>query len=259
MGWNQFDTGAYDGMVAEATTIQGKDGEFIGAYFARPMGEGPFPGVVLVHHVPGWDEFYRETARRFAQHGYSVICPDLFHRFGHGAPDDIAAAARGAGFTSDDTVVSDLGGGVAFLRALPTASGKVGMVGSCSGGRYTFLTACRAQRLDAAIDLWGGQVVMTPDQITPQRPVPPIEYTEGLSCPLLGLFGNDDKSPTPEQVDTLEAELKRHGKEYEFHRYDGAGHGFFYYHWAMYRQEQAMDAWAKIFDFFGRKLGVQSR
>jgi len=86
------------------------------------------------------------------------------------------------------------------------------------------------------------------------RPVAVIDYTPDLAAPLLGLFGNDDRYPTPEQVDRHEAELKRYGKDYEFHRYDGASHGFFYYHTPMYRPEQAMDGWAKVFDFFGRQL-----
>ena len=60
--------------------------------------------------------------------------------------------------------------------------------------------------------------------------------------------------PTPEQVNQLEAALKQHGKEYEFHRYDGASHGFFYYFAPMYRPEATMDGWEKIFAFFGNKL-----
>jgi carboxymethylenebutenolidase len=82
----------------------------------------------------------------------------------------------------------------------------------------------------------------------------PIDYTKDLSCPIIGLFGNEDKSPTPEQVNAHEAELKKHGKQYEFHRYDGAGHGFFYYARPAYRQEQAMDGWKKVFAFCERTL-----
>jgi carboxymethylenebutenolidase len=52
------------------------------------------PGIVAVHHLPGWDEFYREFCERLARHGYSVICPDLYDRFGHGTPDDVAAKVR---------------------------------------------------------------------------------------------------------------------------------------------------------------------
>ena len=78
--------------------------------------------------------------------------------------------------------------------------------------------------------------------------------TKSLSCPLLGLFGNEDRSPTPEQVNEHEAELKKHGKQYEFHRYDGAGHGFFYYDRPMYRIEQALDGWQKVFSFLHKHL-----
>ena len=78
--------------------------------------------------------------------------------------------------------------------------------------------------------------------------------TKDLSCPLLGLFGNDDRAPSPEQVNQHEAKLKECGKNYEFHRYDGAGHGFFYWHRPLYRPEQCMDAWDKIWAFFGKYL-----
>ena len=254
MSWNSFNTGAYDGMIAETTKMQGHNGDVISAYIASPLGPGPFGGVVLVHHMPGWDEFYRETARRYAQHGYIAICPDLYNRFGTGTPDDVTAIARGAGGTVDDVVVGDLTAAKDFLVSLPTCNGKIGIMGTCSGGRYTFLTACRSTGFSAAVECWGGAVVMTPDQLNPARPVAPIDLTKDLSCPLLGLFGNDDQSPSPEQVNLHDEALKAAGKDYDFHRYDGAGHGFIYYDRANYRQQQAMDAWGKIFDFFGKHL-----
>ena len=95
---------------------------------------------------------------------------------------------------------------------------------------------------------------MAPDQLKEKTPVSPIDYTKDLSCPILGLFGNEDRHPAPEQVDQHEAELKKHGKNYEFHRYDGAGHGFFYDHAAGYRQAQAVDGWQKVFAFLGKYL-----
>ena len=62
------------------------------------------------------------------------------------------------------------------------------------------------------------------------------------------------RSPTPEQVQQHEAELKKHGKDYEFHNYEGAGHGFFYHDRPMYRQQQAVDGWEKLFTFLGKHL-----
>jgi carboxymethylenebutenolidase len=97
-------------------------------------------------------------------------------------------------------------------------------------------------------------VVMSPEDLSPARPVSPLDYTADLTTPLLGLFGNDDRYPTPDLVDQHEAELKRLGKDYEFHRYDGASHGFFYYFAGAYRPEAAMDGWDKIFAYFGARL-----
>jgi carboxymethylenebutenolidase len=214
------------------------------------------PDAQLCHHFPGWDEWYKEQTRRFAHHGYLAICPDLYCRLGHGDLDDVAALARAQGGPPDEQVVGDADGAAAFLRAQESANGKVGLWGTCSGGRHAFLVACRSDRFDAAADLWGGGVVAAKEEATASRPVAPIEYTADLSCPLLGLFGNEDGNPAPEQVDALEQELKRKGKEYEFHRYDGAGHGFFYYDRpAAYRAEQALDGWQKVWEFLARNLG----
>jgi carboxymethylenebutenolidase len=183
-----------------------------------------------------------------------VICPDLYCRSGHGTADDVFAKVRSEGGVRDDSVVADCEAALAWLKARPTHNGKTGILGTCSGGRHALLTASRIPGFDAVIDMWGGGVVMAPEDATPARPVAPIDYTDQLTTPLLGLFGNDDQSPTAEQVNQHEEVLKAAGKDYEFHRYDGAGHGFLYYHTPLYRQEQAMDAWEKIFAFFAAKL-----
>jgi carboxymethylenebutenolidase len=250
-----YTTDQYEGMLAETITVQGHNGDVVNAYLAKPLGAGPFPGMVLIHHAPGWDEFYRETARRFAHHGYVTISPNLYQRNGHGDPGEIAGKVRESGGIADDQALGDVEASMQYLRSLPNLNGKVGLFGTCSGGRLTFLTACRIQGFNAAIECWGGRVVASGDELTANQPVAPIDYTADLTCPLLGLFGNDDASPTVEQVNQHEEVLKQHGKNYEFHRYDGAGHGFFYYDRAMYRQEQAVDGWSKIWPFLEKNLG----
>jgi carboxymethylenebutenolidase len=248
-------TDSYEGILAETVTINGANGDTINAYMARPLGAGPFPAMVLVHHMPGWDEWYQEATYKFANHGYITITPNLYFRAGHGIPEDIAAKVRGEGGISDEQAVGDLAGAMKHLRSLPYSNGKVGIFGTCSGGRHAYLAACRVQGFDAIVDCWGGNVVMSPDQIDAKRPVAPLDYTEDLSSPILGLFGNDDKNPTREQVDQHEAELRKHNKTYEFHRYDDAGHGFFYYQYPAYRQAQAVDGWQKVFAFLEKYLG----
>jgi carboxymethylenebutenolidase len=247
----------YRGMTCENVTVNGDKGTPITAYVAKPSGPGSFPGVVLIHHLPGWSEFYIETTRRFAHHGYLAICANLYEREGGGSdgdPDDVAAKARAEGGIADSQMVGDTEGAVKWMRAQPNHNGKVGLFGSCSGGRHAFIYACQRKDVGACVELWGGRVVMGKEELNPKTPVAPIDMTKDLSCPLLGLFGNEDRAPSPEQVNQHEAELKKHGKTYEFHRYDGAGHGFFYWHRPLYRPEQAMDGWNKVFAFFGRRL-----
>ena len=199
-----YKTDMYEGMLAETITVQGHNGDVVNAYFAKPLGAGPFPGMVLIHHAPGWDEWYRETARRFAHHGYATISPNLYQRAGHGDPAEVGAKVRESGGVPDDQVLGDVESAMRYLRSLPYVNGNVGVFGTCSGGRLTFLTACRMKGFDAAVDCWGGRVVASEQELTPNQPVAPIDYTRDLTCPLLGLFGNEDQSPTPEQVNKHE-------------------------------------------------------
>jgi carboxymethylenebutenolidase len=251
---NQYTTDQMEAITAETILIPGHNGDQIRAYVARPAGNGPFPGVLLIHHMPGWDEWYHEATLRFARHGYYAISPNLYERTGHGTPEDVAARVRAEGGVPDAQVVGDCQGAIDYLRAQPQLNGKVGVIGTCSGGRHTMLVASLGTGVTAAVDLWGGGVVARPEDLNEKRPVAPVDYTDRLNVPLLGLFGNDDSSPSPEQVNAHEEALKQAGKQYEFHRYDGAGHGFFYYDRPMYRQEQAVDGWKKVWDFFGRTL-----
>jgi carboxymethylenebutenolidase len=246
---------AFRALQAEVVRFTGHDGDQGEAYFARPMGEGPFPGVVVIHHFPGWDEWTTEVARKFAHHGFTAIAPSLYFRLGSGEDPAIVAQARAEGGMPDDQVVGDVAGAAGFLRAQPHSNGKVGIIGFCSGGRHAYLAACRLPTLNAAVNCWGGNVVVDdPERLTARTPVAPIDLTEGIRCPVLGLFGNEDANPSPEHVNKTEAALKRHGKTYEFHRYDGAGHAFFAWYRPLYRVEQAMDGWEKVLTFFNRHL-----
>ena len=252
--WNSFNSNDYSGMIAETVRLPMPQGGSIRAYYSHPLGQGPHPGIVLIPHMPGWDEFLREAARRFTEHGYSVVCPDIFTAYGDGAPAEVAAAAREVGGVTDAEAMDDTAASLAFLRCQPDSNGKTGVIGMCSGGRHTFLAACTVPGFDAAVDCWGGGVVAKPEDATPARPVAPIEYAEQLACPLLGIFGNEDFSPTRADVDVLEARLKELGKDYTFYRYDGAGHGIWYYDKPMYRQQAAMDSWNKALAFFETHL-----
>jgi carboxymethylenebutenolidase len=246
----------YDGILAETTTISGHGGDLIEAYFARPLGPGPFGSVVVIHHLPGYDAATKEIARRFAVLGYVTLMPNLYSREAPGAlPDDAAALVRAQGGVPDDRLVGDVGGAAAYLRALPNSNGKVGVIGYCSGGRQSFLAATSLP-LDAAVDCYGAFVVGAVPEGFPLKIGPIVDRAPQLSCPLLGLFGSEDKYPSPEQVLELQQALDAAGKTYEFHSYDDAGHAFFAPDQPSYRQAAATEGWQRIETFFARNLGA---
>jgi len=248
---------SYDGLTAETVKFRGHNGDEGEAYYARPTRAGQFPGMVVVHHLPGWDEWITEVVRKFAHHGFAAISPHLYFRNGPGSPDDVGARVRAAGGVADAQVVGDVKGAIAYLRAQGNSNGKVGVIGFCSGGRHAYLCACRLPEIDAIVDCWGGNVVVDDKKLlNDKRPVAPIDLTEQLRAPLLGIFGNDDENPNRDQVNRTEALLEKLGKNYEFHRYDGAGHAFFNTTRVAYRPEQAADGWTKTFAFLRKTLAA---
>ena len=241
-------------LTAETVEIEGNDGDAIEAYLVRPLDPAPVGGVVVIHHMPGWDEASKEITRKFAANGFLAVCPNLYSREAPGAsPDDAAAAARANGGVPDDRLVGDVAGAIAHLRSLSGSNGRVATIGYCSGGRQSLLAACSLD-LDAAVDCYGAFALTAPPDEFPLRIQPLGDRIEALSCPLLGLFGADDQYPGPEEVAELERRLAAAGKEFEFHSYEGAGHAFFNTDRPSYRPEAAQDGWERIWAFFGKHL-----
>src|ERR1700744_5157214 len=203
-----------DALLAETIMITGNNGDEIEAYSARALDEAPRGGVVVIHHMPGYDAQTKQSARNFAAHGYNAVVPNLYWREAPGAsPDDAAATARANGGVPDDRLGGDVAGGGASLKGLGESPGGI-----------------------------------------PLKVPPIVDKTPSLSCPLLGLFGEEDSYPSPAQVAELEEALKANGKTYEFHSYPNAGHAFFAVNRPAYRVEAANDGWEKIFAFYGKYL-----
>lgn len=244
----------YEGMLAETVSVLAHGGDDIAAYLARPLGGGAFPGIVVIHHAPGWDEATKAITRRFAHHGYAAICPHLHYREGRDlSPDDAAAAVRAAGGVPDDRFLGDAAAALRYLRSAPYCSGRVACIGYCSGGRQAFLAAAELP-FDAAIDCYGAGVA-APLPSAASKAGPVLDRASGIQGPLLGLFGADDQHPAPAEVEEIDAELTRLGKTHEFHTFPNAGHGFFATDRAMYRVEAANEGWRLIFDFLARTVG----
>ncbi len=247
-------TSTKDALRAETVFIPGHGGDEIEAYLAQSLAEGSHGSVVVLHHMPGYDEGTKEIARRFASQGYIAVVPNLYSREAPDkSPEEASRIAREQGGVPDERLVGDVDGAASFAKSLDSSNGKVAVIGYCSGGRQAFLAACSLD-LDAAVDCYGGFVVKTPPAEMPLHVKPVADKAKDLSCPLLGLFGAEDAFPAPDEVADLDRILTEAGKEHDFHTFEGAGHGFFGADGDMFRPAAAREGWSIIWDFFHRHL-----
>src|SRR5258708_2066841 len=216
-------------VLAEDLTYTGARGEAVNGYLARPAADGEHPGMIVIHEAGGLGEHIRDVVARFANIGYVTPGGDLYTREG-GPPDTSDPQALFARLfsMSDETALGDLQGAADELRSGPEATGKVGCIGFCMGGRYALLFACASDRLDAAVDCWGGFIdKATMDQrSTPERPTPPLELAASLHCPLMAAIGAEDQNPSPALGEELRRRAAESGQEADVEVYGGAGHAF---------------------------------
>jgi carboxymethylenebutenolidase len=211
----------------------------------------------VIHEAFGLVEHERDIARRFANIGYNALAPNLYARAGAPRdPSDINTVFPVMFGLPDSQAVQDLEAAAAHLRGLSGATGKIGAIGFCSGGRHTLLFACSSNKVDAAIDCWGGFIDRaTPDaETTPTRPTPVLDLVKNLRCPLFAAFGVEDQNPSV----ALEAELKQRaaaaGKDVTTKIYQDAGHAFLADYRPSYREKPAFSLWTDIVDYFGKRL-----
>ena len=251
------------GVVTDTSRIKGgvislqSGGTQIAAYLATPNQPGNYPGIVVIQEAFGLVDHICDLARRFANVGYNAVAPALYwRRGGPSNPEDINTVFPVMFGLPDSEAVQDLEAAADCLRALPGATGKVGAIGFCSGGRHTLLFACSSRKVDAAIDCWGGFINRaTPDaETTASRPKPPLDMVGQLNCPLFGVFGAEDQNPPV----ALEAELKRRGdaahKDVTTKVYQGAGHAFLADYRPSFREGPAFQLWGDILVYFDKHL-----
>lgn len=244
-----------DHFEAGTTTVTGAGDEQIEAYAATALAERRHGGVVVIHHMPGCDEASKEITRRFGAWGYASLCPNLHHRDAPGAaPDDAAAAVRRAGGVPDERMLGDVAGAVAQLRARPTSNGQVAVIGFCSGGRQAMLAAA-ALDIDAVVDCYGAFVLNPPPSEHGLSMGSLRDRVGEINCPVLGLFGGEDRFPSPEEVAELDQLLSAAGTEHQFHTFEDAGHAFFAVDRASYRVAAAVEGWALVREFLRTHLG----
>jgi len=245
-------------LQAEDITFAGADGVEVNGYLVRPVTPGRHPGMIVIHHAGGLGEHIRDVTNRFANLGYVALGVDLYTREGGPPPmDDVQALMARLFSIPDARVLGDLEGAADYLRAREDCDGKVGCIGFCMGGRYTLMFAFSSDRLDAAVDCWGGfiQAATPEERSTEQRPTPPLELASQLSCPLLAAVGAEDQNPSPELGDQLRERAAASGQEVTVDVYENAGHAFFADYRPSYRPKPAALLWERVVPFFARHLG----
>lgn len=223
------------------------DGSDMDIHVALPEGGDTRPAVLIMHHRYGIEEFAYRVLNMIADAGFVAIVPNLFHR--SPAEDDIDIKRDAIG---DEGAIADILASIDHMGTIGRIrNDRVAILGHCMGGRMAFLGASISPVFRAAVVLYSGNVMRPFGFEIPS----PFQRLKHIECPVLGLFGNDDSNPSADEVDQIDAELTRCGIEHEFHRYDGAGHGFAHSTIPeMYREKQALDANAKAMAFLHANL-----
>lgn len=234
----------------ESVAIDGSPMEIL---IFEPAGAGPHPGVVVAQHLPvaheglETDPFTLDVGEKLAAAGFVCVIPFVFHWW----PKEVEMATKRDEFR-DDRCLADMQAGFDLLAGMDNVDeNRIGIMGHCWGGRVSWLHACHNPNYKAMATLYGGRIKLG----LGEGAEPPIERADKIPCPVLGIFGNDDQNPSPEDVEDLRAALTAGGVPHEFHQYDGAGHGFQdFVNPERYREEQTKDAWEKVLGFLKTNL-----
>jgi len=223
-------------------------------FLAEP-GDGPRPGVVVIPDVWGLSDHTQDIAQRLAREGFAALALDVYRKTGRPSLADPAAALAWIRELSDPLVLDTVQEGIDALARQPAVAGHaVGLIGFCMGGQYAWLAACACRGLSAVAPFYG-MVRYAPGLDPKKKPRAPLDAVADLSCPALGLYGQEDAIIPNADVDELEKRLARQRQPYEIVRYAGAGHAFLNdTRPAMYRPDAAADAWRRLVAFLHERL-----
>jgi carboxymethylenebutenolidase len=234
------------------TPVQIANGDLqIDAYLAEPIGQGPFPAIVVIQEIFGVNAHIRDVADRFAQAGYVAIAPAIYQRIAPGfevgyGSDDIQLGRRYKEQTRVDELLADIRSTVAYVQQLPTVkAGAIGCIGFCFGGHVAYLAATLPE-IKATASFYGAGL----PNWTPGGGEPTLTRTAQIQGTLYAFFGLEDASIPVEHIDQIEAALQMHQVPHRIFRYARAEHGFFCDRRASYNPEAAADAWQQVLQLF---------
>jgi carboxymethylenebutenolidase len=232
-------------VVQAPTTDADRDGAVISedviyfedtvGHFARPKEPGLYPGVIMIHEWWGLNDHIKAQARTLAEEGYLVLAVDLFGEVA-ATPDE---AMKQVAALDQDRAIANLKAAAAYLRGRNAP--KIASLGWCFGGGQSLQLALSGEPLDATVMYYGGVVT-------------DAERLDAIMWPVLGIFGEDDRSIPASDVKKFDAALDDAHVVNEVHLYPGVGHAFANPSNPGHAPEEAEDAWAKTLDFLAKYL-----
>jgi len=241
-----------DGIVAGDQDV--KMGSYeLPVYEARPASGKDTPIVLVISEIWGVHEYIRDCTRRFAKAGYCAVAPELFKREGGVAQiPNVQDILKIVLAQKREQTLGDLKATVDWAKTRPNVkASSVGVTGWCWGGSTVYQEAATNHDLKGAVAWYGPPA--RPYQGA-SGPVTGFDLAKDIHCPFLGLYGETDQNPKPEDATKMGELLKQHNKSVEVVIYPGAGHGFFADYRPSYNAAASQDAWERCTDFFAKHL-----
>jgi carboxymethylenebutenolidase len=226
-------------QAAHMTSFQSGRRQLEG-YIARPEGDGPFPGIVVIHEIYGLNENMKDITRRFADQGYVALAVDLFA--GRNRAICMFRVMTGLLLTPlHNSGIHDLKAALSFLSEQPGVDvSRLGAVGYCFGGSFVIAWACTDERLK----------VIAPYYAMNPRPLKAVARL----CPVVGSYPDNFTISAGKKLDV---ELDRYNVPHDIKIYPGAKHGFFNDTSSIYDESAAQDSWGRVLAFFEERLGTK--
>ncbi len=217
-------------------------------YFAKPVGPGPFPIVLVNEEIFGIHDYIKDVIRRLAKLGYAAVAVEIYARYA-----DLSKATDAGEIirsvipkAADNVVMSDSDAAIAYAAAHGGDASRLAVTGFCRGGRNTWLYDAHNPNVKAAVAFYGpvggAKTALQPQTVQ--------DVAASIHAPLLGLYGGKDPGIPVDEVRKAEAAAKAAGKKVEIVIYPEAGHGFHADYRPSYVASAATDGWARMLAWF---------
>ena len=212
----------------------------VSAYLAEPVGNEKFPALILVHEWWGLTQWMKENADDFARHGITALAVDLYRGK---VTSDFKEAAQLSSTLPKERAITDLKSAFRYLDKMKSVDNKrIGSIGWCFGGGYSFQTALNIPQLRACVVCYGS-----------------LDYTghslKEIHCPILCVFGDSDKVFPPNVVENFAKAAKKNLIKAKVIFYPEGKHAFMNsYNKNSYNEKDAKKAWSDIYSFLKKKL-----